>query len=550
MTMPLTIGSLFAGIGGFDLAFECAGFKTVWQVEREPFCLQVLAKHFPHAARYTDIFDCHNLPYVDVITAGFPCQPFSLAGKRLGDKDERYLIPEMLRVISEVKPNVVLLENVPGFASIADGDAFKQLLQALADLGFDAEWGHLRASDAGATHTRERWFLVAYASSPRAGLEEYRSHRQGWASPTAFQPAHLRQSNGASGAKGINPSGSFLADAGSIRRGQGGDYRHGGYLLHDPYRDAAQGQPERQGWQRGLGSLSQTRLGDTNKQGLEKRHGGKVATRARPAPKQRGSRPTQSRMGRDAHGLPNELYRIRARENGMDRDRIIIKLLVQGKIEVDTETGKVYSRRVKGHIGERTELPGTPINGYVYHKLHCDGQKLMFRAHRIIWIAANGLIPKPLMVDHINRDRTDNRLQNLRLVDAVGNAQNRPSAKGEKNPAAKLTEDKVGLIKTMHQEGKSIRQIAKEIGISKSQIHNIVTKKSWFSDSRLDGHQFPASPGQPQHPGEPPRTATGIPQRAARLKALGNAVVPQVVYPIALAICEWLEGAELHEVSA
>lgn len=163
----LTHGGLFEGIGGFSLAFEAAGFQSVWAVEKEPFCQQVLAKNFPRMQLHGDIFDCRNLSYVDVITAGFPCQPFSLAGKRQGDRDERYLVPEMLRVIDEVKPAVVLLENVPGFASLDDGRVFKLLLGALAEIGFDAEWGHLRASDAGAPHQRERWFCVAYADPQR-----------------------------------------------------------------------------------------------------------------------------------------------------------------------------------------------------------------------------------------------------------------------------------------------------------------------------------------------------------------------------------------------
>lgn len=159
-----TVGSLFSGIGGLDLAAQWAGFHITWQVEIDPFCHKVLAKHWPNVERHGDIYECHDLPHADVICAGFPCQPFSIAGKRKGRDDERYLIPEMLRVIEEGKPHVVLLENVPGFTNLTHGAEFKALLQALADMGYDAEWGHLRASDFGAPHKRERWFLVAYTS--------------------------------------------------------------------------------------------------------------------------------------------------------------------------------------------------------------------------------------------------------------------------------------------------------------------------------------------------------------------------------------------------
>lgn len=162
--MNYTVGSLFSGIGGIDLAFEWAGFTTAWQVEKEPFCQRVLANHFPQAARYSDIYECHDLPLVDVITAGFPCQPFSDAGLKRGVNDERFLVPEMLRIIGEVQPYAILLENVPGFASINDGAIFRELLRLLAQMGYDAEWGRIRASDMGATHRRERWFCVAYST--------------------------------------------------------------------------------------------------------------------------------------------------------------------------------------------------------------------------------------------------------------------------------------------------------------------------------------------------------------------------------------------------
>jgi len=163
----VSVGSLFAGIGGIDLAFEAAGFDVRWQVEIDEFCRGVLAKHWPDTKRYNDIHKCHNLLYVDVITAGFPCQPFSVAGKQKGHNDERFLVPEMLRVIKEVKPRVILFENVPGFTSLNDGAEFKSLLRALAEMGYDAEWGHIRASDVGAPHRRERWFCVAYSNIQR-----------------------------------------------------------------------------------------------------------------------------------------------------------------------------------------------------------------------------------------------------------------------------------------------------------------------------------------------------------------------------------------------
>lgn len=190
--MTYSVGSLFSGVGGLDLAAQWAGFETAWFVEKEPFCQQILAKHWANVPIHGDVFDCHNLPHVDVVIGGFPCQPFSVAGKRQGSNDERYLLPEMLRIISEVKPYAVLFENVPGFPSLNDGNEFKQLLRALAALGFDAEWGHLRASDSGAPHQRERWFCVAYAHSQR--LSE--STGQQCAGEIVGSDSHVAYSNG------------------------------------------------------------------------------------------------------------------------------------------------------------------------------------------------------------------------------------------------------------------------------------------------------------------------------------------------------------------
>lgn len=166
-----TVGSLFSGIGGIDLAFAAAGFDVRWQVEIDPYCQKVLRKHAPHywpnAQLHADIYDCHDLPHVDVIVAGYPCQPFSLAGKRLGVNDDRYLVPELFRVIEEVRPYAALFENVPGFTSIDDGNTFAEFLRALTEMGYDAEWGRVSASGVGAPHKRERWVCVAYCAGTR-----------------------------------------------------------------------------------------------------------------------------------------------------------------------------------------------------------------------------------------------------------------------------------------------------------------------------------------------------------------------------------------------
>lgn len=165
----LTVGSLFTGIGGFDLSFENAGFKIAYQVENNPFCNKVLNKHWSSVPRFGDIktLDPHNLPHVDVLTAGFPCQPFSYAGKRKGMNDERWLWGYIDTIINVTCPDYIFLENVPGFITISGGGAFREILRTLSRSGYDAQWDHLYASDAGAFHQRKRFCLVAYRNSQR-----------------------------------------------------------------------------------------------------------------------------------------------------------------------------------------------------------------------------------------------------------------------------------------------------------------------------------------------------------------------------------------------
>jgi len=161
----LTFGSLFSGIGGFDLGLEKAGMICKWQCEIDPFCNKVLAKHWPNVKRYGDIKEIggYNLETVDLICGGFPCQPFSFAGKRRGKKDDRYLWPEMLRVIAEVKPAWVIGENVPGIIHM-------ELDKALSDLeaeGYETQTLIIPACAVDAPHRRDRIWILAYSKTNR-----------------------------------------------------------------------------------------------------------------------------------------------------------------------------------------------------------------------------------------------------------------------------------------------------------------------------------------------------------------------------------------------
>lgn len=159
----MKFGELFAGLGGIGLGLERAGMECRWQVENDPFCQKVLAKHWPHVKRVSDVREAgkHNLEPVDLISGGFPCQDVSYAGLGAGLEGERSgLWVEMFRIICELRPQFVLVENVS--ALLTRGG--ERVLADLASIGFNAEWETVRASSFGAPHRRKRLFIVAYAN--------------------------------------------------------------------------------------------------------------------------------------------------------------------------------------------------------------------------------------------------------------------------------------------------------------------------------------------------------------------------------------------------
>ena len=161
----MTVGSLFAGIGGFDLGLERAGMSVRWQVENNPWCQRVLAKHWPNVTRYGDIkqVDWHTVEPVDLVCGGFPCQPFSLAGKRKGFDDDRYLWPEVVRCLDAVRPTWFLGENVPGIIKVA----LDQVCADLESLGYTVQAFNIPACAVDAPHQRKRIWIVAHADGQR-----------------------------------------------------------------------------------------------------------------------------------------------------------------------------------------------------------------------------------------------------------------------------------------------------------------------------------------------------------------------------------------------
>lgn len=170
--MVTTFGSLFAGIGGFDLGLERAGLECRWQVEIDPFCQAVLETHWPGVARYGDIkqVDFGEVEPVDVICGGFPCQDISRVGRMAGIDGGVHsgLWAEMYRAIRVLRPCYALVENSTSL--LVRG--IDRVLGDLAEIGFDAEWECLPAAAFGAPHIRDRLYLLAYPRGGRYGTSE------------------------------------------------------------------------------------------------------------------------------------------------------------------------------------------------------------------------------------------------------------------------------------------------------------------------------------------------------------------------------------------
>jgi DNA (cytosine-5)-methyltransferase 1 len=176
----MTHGELFAGIGGFGLAAHWAGIDTLWANEIDPFAVKVLRKNFPNTTIYEkDIREItkETTPSVDIISGGFPCQPFSQAGRRKGTDDNRYLWPEMLRVIRELQPTYVIGENVAGLLSMENGETLKTILSQLEDEGYNNEVFLIPACAKGAWHRRDRLWIVSYTDN--TGLSDRDKQRGG-----------------------------------------------------------------------------------------------------------------------------------------------------------------------------------------------------------------------------------------------------------------------------------------------------------------------------------------------------------------------------------
>lgn len=165
-------GSLFSGIGGFDLAAQWMGWQNMFHCEINPFCQKILNHYWPNAHSYADIKTTDFSIYrgkIDVLSGGFPCQPYSVAGERLGKEDDRHLWPEMLRAVREIAPEWVVGENVYGLINWNGGLVFDEVQTDLENCGYEVLPVLLPACGKNAEHQRYRIWFIAHSISK--GLE-------------------------------------------------------------------------------------------------------------------------------------------------------------------------------------------------------------------------------------------------------------------------------------------------------------------------------------------------------------------------------------------
>tara|TARA_R110002050_G_scaffold200202_1_gene335051 strand:- start:503 stop:1663 length:1161 start_codon:yes stop_codon:yes gene_type:complete len=207
----MRVGSLFSGIGGLEYGLERSGLATSseWMIEMDDFCCSILEKNFPNALVINDKIENINpldLPKIDVLTAGFPCQPVSTAGSRKGVMDERWLWDEVWRFIDVLRPQYFILENVPGLFTANKGKAFERIIKDIAQSrSYRFEWQIISARTVGAAHLRKRFFGVGILADTEHNGSSTSKNRQSvgertvsWRQREEVKEKNVRKSKGES----------------------------------------------------------------------------------------------------------------------------------------------------------------------------------------------------------------------------------------------------------------------------------------------------------------------------------------------------------------
>jgi len=266
MGQKLRHGSLFSGIGGFDLAAQWMGWDNVFHCEIGEYNKRVLKYYWPKAISYDNIkeadFSIHK-GAVDIISGGFPCQPFSQAGQRRGKEDDRHLWPEMLRAIREIEPRWVVGENVGGIVTWNDGMVFEEVYTDLEAEGYEVQSFILPAAGVGAPHRRDRVWFIANAKSGRSGrLRNKSQEKRSQDGDELFREPYR-----------VQDEERYVADPDDERCDNRSDYREERRVQDNVYGDAEKSESERSGRVSRISEIDEARNATNAKHtGLEGQH--------------------------------------------------------------------------------------------------------------------------------------------------------------------------------------------------------------------------------------------------------------------------------------
>lgn len=554
--------SVCSGVEAASLAWMPLGWKPVWFSEIEPFPCAVLKERFPGVSNLGDMTKIEGKKYagtVDLLVGGTPCQGFSVAGKQGGLDDPRSaLCLAYCRLLETMRPRWFVWENVPGVFSTNGGEDFRAFLRKIDEIGYSCAWRVLDAQyvrvdgfPRAVPQRRRRVFVVGYHGDweyPASILFEP------GCLPGDTPPRRVKGEGVAADAKGsIRETGEGVApDAkGGNNEAGSGDGRLLNALGVDGYNGAISGQVSAtvdincknvngptlametkfwngedvsttltafaNDWMPDKGKLpivhecypiNSMIIGKDAKDGDRQITG--IGNNGDPSPTIGTSHNHAVAMRHVVRRLlPIETERLMGfpevdvLEIGkMTKDEFIAWELASGNITVDFSTGKVFSCRTGGGTPcPPHELEGTILGGYKVVSLREKEVKKQCRVHRILWIAAHGIIPDGYVIDHINNDKLDNRLCNLQLLRPEENstkaAKDGLYLTGEDHPKTKLTDEQKNDIITLYEtEYYSVRRLAAMYGVSKSRIHQLVKRQGWTQIPwrGKPGEQCPDSP--------------------------------------------------------
>ncbi|MGB2418763.1 MAG: DNA cytosine methyltransferase [Luminiphilus sp.] len=320
--------SLFTGAGGGVLGTKLLGWKSVGYVEWDKYCQQVLAQRIEdgflnEAPIFGDIdhfiesgASKKYAGFVDVVTAGFPCQPFSVAGKKRGQDDERNKWPQTIQCLRDVRPRYALLENVPG---LLNSGYFGEILTSLAESGFDARWCVLGADDVGAPHRRKRLWIKATSQDPERSGRLHREHEEG-----RVQVREQRES-GSRGGERVSGDSPEVADSISVGHGRRSAVGSGGTDAIGRIRPSEKEQTGQHVWSEAVGRSSvrgKEDVADSDSPRLRKRWRPE-SMETEHSPSECGSQgqstsywKTEPNVGRVANGVASRVDRLKALGNG------------------------------------------------------------------------------------------------------------------------------------------------------------------------------------------------------------------------------------------